>query len=822
MIQLRPYQQETIQKTRDAFAGGSRRVLLQAATGAGKCLARGTPVLMWDGTVRCVEDVRVGDYLMGPDSRPRRVVSLARGREEMFRVTPTKGEPFTVNRSHILSVKMTRRRCADARAGSIVNLSVSDYLTRSSYFRHCAKGWRAGVDFPANARPLPFPAYFLGLWLGDGSSRGPSVTTGDPEVLDYLRSLGSRCGLSLRIEENSENSVVAHLTTGAPGPGRGHRSNALRLALYRERLLQNKHIPHLFKTAKRADRLDLLAGVLDSHGYWSGRGFSVTLKNERLLEDVIFVARSLGFAAYKSRTEKTCHNTGARGVYWTCHINGPVDGIPCRVPRKKATPRKQKKDPLVFGMTVVSVGKGDYFGFEIEGPDRLFLLGDFTVTHNTVMFSHVTHGAQTKGRRVSVFAHREEIIDQISRALRLQGVRHGWITPGRSMTDDLVHVGMIQTASRRVDRMPPPDLIVIDEAHHAVSATYQRVLDAYPAAKVLGVSATPARVDGRGLGDVFDAMVQAPSMRELIEIGALARYRYLAPPADVDLSAVAVKRGDYVVGDLEKAMDKATITGDVVRHYLTHLRGDPTVVFCTSVAHAEHVSEQFRAAGISSCSVDGRLEKSERKRRLGALADGSARVVTSCDLISEGVDVPGIVGCILLRPTQSVAVFLQQVGRALRPKPDGSHAVILDHVGNVGRHGLPDAHREWSLDGRKKLAQRQVKTAECDRCYTVFEVVPGWKSQIACPDPGPRCILQDDGEAASRRDVTQIDGDLVEIGDSPEWASGESLASGDLRTLMSRASGLRELSEIERARGFKHGWAHHVYKSRRARKSANA
>ena len=252
-VTLRPYQQDAVEGVRDAFRQGHRAPLLVAPTGAGKCLAAGTPVLMSDGNVRSVEEIQVGDFLMGPDSKPRRVVSLSRGREEMFRVTPMRGDSYVVNRSHILSLKMTggSMKSCGIPDGTIMNISVDDYLTRTRTFRHCAKGWRTHVDFPDHDEPMMIDPYILGAWLGDGSSRGPSITTGDSEIKAEVRSYADSLGLMVREEYNSKNSVIMHVVTGEiRGKGRGIRTNPFTLALHNYRLLRNKHIPHRYLRAR--------------------------------------------------------------------------------------------------------------------------------------------------------------------------------------------------------------------------------------------------------------------------------------------------------------------------------------------------------------------------------------------------------------------------------------------------------------------------------------------------------------------------------------------------------------------------------------------
>jgi superfamily II DNA or RNA helicase len=426
----------------------------------------------------------------------------------------------------------------------------------------------------------------------------------------------------------------------------------------------------------------------------------------------------------------------------------------------------------------------------------------------TVCFAYITANAAAKGNRVIVIAHRQEIVDQIAAALTAMGVAHGRIQPGYPMTDDLVQVAMVQTLARRLDTIPVPTLLVIDECHHAVSDTYARIAAAWPGVKTLGVSATPERLDGRGLNEAFDRMVIGPDVRELIDAGHLAPFRYLAPDTAIDMSRVRSFGGDYNSADLENAVDQEGITGDVVRHYLKHLTGRTALCFCVTVAHAEHVAIRFRDNGIPAASIDGTMLADERRELVNRLRDGDILVLTSCEVISEGFDAPAVGGAILLRPTASFALFRQQVGRCLRPKPDGSAAVIIDHVGNVFRHGLPDAPHEWSLDSKKRTqAERQQAAAGCRTCKACREVFPTGAGRDACSMPeADDCLFQP-------RVLPEREGELVAFAandSSPHWARGL-----DLRTatgsqwflLMQRADGDPErLREIQIARGYKRGW----------------
>jgi superfamily II DNA or RNA helicase len=344
-----------------------------------------------------------------------------------------------------------------------------------------------------------------------------------------------------------------------------------------------------------------------------------------------------------------------------------------------------------------------------------------------VIFASITADRAAGHERTVILGHRQEIADQISLALSNLGVAHGLIRPDAAMTSDPVRVAMAQTLVRRLDAVPEPHLLIIDEAHHAVASTWVRIAAAWPNARVLGVTATPERLDGRGLCDAFDTMVVGPDTAQLIAQGWLAPVRYLAPETGLDLSTVRTLGGDYSTADLAGVVDRDTVTGNVVEHYLHHLGGRTAIAFTCTVAHANHVALRFRNAGIPAESIDGSMTPAERRAVVGRLRTGAIRVLTSCEVISEGFDAPAVGGCILLRPTQSLALFLQQVGRCLRPKANGAEATVLDHVGNVFRHGLPTAPHAWSLfSARRAAADRNNAVTEasrlkrCAACGMVF------------------------------------------------------------------------------------------------------
>lgn len=399
----------------------------------------------------------------------------------------------------------------------------------------------------------------------------------------------------------------------------------------------------------------------------------------------------------------------------------------------------------------------------------------------TTIFSYVTDSAAKKSRTVYLLCHRAELVKQIAGTLARFGCQHQIIAPGpivrqsqveqfRAHGRTFVHhgarvfVASVQTLVKRLDAYPKPDLIVIDEAHHLTTdSTWGRIVEHYPGARLLPVTATPIRLDGRGLGvgagGVADDLIMGPTMADLIANGFLSRYRIFAPPNALDLKGVRTRAGDYAKDQLATAVDKPSITGDAVEHYQRLAAGKRAVVFCVSVAHAQHVAAEFQKAGVTSEFLDGTLDALERDRIIKRFEAGETLVLSSCDIVSEGFDLPAIEVAILLRPTQSLALYLQQVGRALRTFPGKTEAIILDHVGAVMTHGLPDEDREWTLDGERKSGKRKAdqneepgvdRVSTCPQCFTIHLPAP------ACPTCGHVYPVK-------ARQIEQTDGTLQEL-----------------------------------------------------------
>lgn len=449
----------------------------------------------------------------------------------------------------------------------------------------------------------------------------------------------------------------------------------------------------------------------------------------------------------------------------------------------------------------------------------------------TPIAAYIIESAYKRGTRVYFLVHRSELLLQASRHLFALGIPHGCVSPSHSMSKDIVQVASVQTLVNRLDRYPEPGLIIVDEGHHANAETWRKITRAYPKAIVLGVTATPALLSGKGLGveygGVYDDLVLGPSAEWLMSEGWLTRAEVYAPENALDLTGVKVVGGDYAKGELGRRVDKPSITGSAVEHYAKICPGTPAIAFCASVAHAQHVADEFKASGFKALCLDGSLSAEQRKKAIEDLGNGKLHVLSSCMIVSEGTDIPVVGAIILLRPTMSLALHLQQIGRGLRPVfPAGFDpntataqerlaaiarsvkpaAIVLDHVGNTMRPGLglPEDDREWTLEGIKKKKKKKdeeeqgqdIKIKQCPKCFR-------------CHVPGPVCPSCGHVYEVQYREVEQVEGSLRKITDEER----EAMRAAKKKEV-GRARSLTELVILAKSRGYKVGWIANILKIR--------
>jgi superfamily II DNA or RNA helicase len=379
-----------------------------------------------------------------------------------------------------------------------------------------------------------------------------------------------------------------------------------------------------------------------------------------------------------------------------------------------------------------------------------------------VMLSHIINLCHQRGSSVLFLVHRQEILYQVSEYMDKYGIEHGIIKAGEKHEDHHpVQLASFQTITRRLKSpyIKQADVIIVDEAHHATAETYLRVIEQFKKKVVLGFSATPSRQSGQGLGNMFDTMIQVATIKELTTLGFLAPVRVYAP-VKPDLAGVKVVAGDYQKDQLESAMMKSGIVKDVVGHYQQYGQGRKAICFATGVKHSMALCQQFHSAGITAAHVDGKTPKEDRDSILARFKTGNIQIIVNCMIFTEGVDVPDI-GCVILaRPTKSLPMYLQMVGRGTRAIKGKTDCILLDHAGAVHEHGFPDEVTEWELSTTSKTVnnkqeQRKKKESEpigCPVCGLLYT------AQLQCPGCGNIPTLKQIG-----KDIEYIDGVLGEV-----------------------------------------------------------
>lgn len=341
----------------------------------------------------------------------------------------------------------------------------------------------------------------------------------------------------------------------------------------------------------------------------------------------------------------------------------------------------------------------------------------------TVLFSFMAESSQRKRKTIWFLVHRQELLKQTIDTFDKFHIK--LIT---------IHIGMVMTYANHLDKYPVPDFIIFDEAHFSMATTWQKIINKFPKAKILGLTATPCRLDGKPLGATYDDLIVGISTKELIAQGYLSPYKYYAPTV-ADLTGLKRKGSDYDSAQATELLTKRAVFGDVIKNYRQYADGLQSICYCSSVAHSKRMAEEFQLAGIHSVHFDGETSTEERNEIVEKYKSGEITILCNCDLISYGFDCPDCHCCILLRPTMSTALAIQQAGRALRPQ-DGKTAIILDMVGNYLRHGLPDDDREWSLETSIKPREEykedgRLKISQCPECYFTFMSGPS-----ECPNCG--------------------------------------------------------------------------------------
>ncbi|MEI4617953.1 DEAD/DEAH box helicase, partial [Bacillus cereus] len=399
----------------------------------------------------------------------------------------------------------------------------------------------------------------------------------------------------------------------------------------------------------------------------------------------------------------------------------------------------------------------------------------------SIMISEIARMTTNQGRRVLFLVHRKELIDQIRGTFLKNQVNM-----------NLVDFGMVQTVVRRLDKTAKPSLIITDESHHGLAASYRKIYNYFHDVLRLSFTATPIRLNGSGLGDINDILIEEVDAEWLIEHQFLAPYTYYAPKL-IDTSVLKLNHlREFSNGSIDKAMENRTIYGDVVGHYQELAAGEQAICYCHTIASSQLVQQEFIHAGILAAHLDAKTPKVEREDIITKFRNKEIKVLTNVDLIGEGFDVPDCSTVIMLRPTQSLSLYIQQSMRGMRYKP-GKTSIIIDHVDNVRRFGLPDQKRYWSLSSKKKVAsEAEMKITQCIQCFAVYR---------SCLKECPEC-----GYKPEIQQITEYERDTT--------ATLEEITKEDVPITLdfrepSDCKNMKELYELAKHRNYRRGWAYY-------------
>lgn len=672
------------------------------------CHAKGQPILMFDGSIKRVEDVAVGDLLMGPDSLPRRVLQLARGRDQMVDIVPVKGDSWRVNRGHIITLEPTQD--GKGKILPIKDVSVEEWRSWNTTQKHLYKLFRVPVEF--SPRPAKkFDPYVLGLWLGDGGKTTTTFTIHKPDrELDApIKRFAESYGATVNRYEDDRKCGYWSVT------GSQELRDDLRSMLP---IGCELHIPDDYKLGSKEIRREVIAGLMDSDGSLTSGGFDFISISRRLSEDVAFVFRSLGIAAYVSECQKSCQ-TGARGTYWRVSISGDCFTIPTLLPRKKAKPRLQKKSVLRTGFSAVDTGtEEDFYGFTLSGDGR-FLLGDFTVTHNTGKTYLAGKGIIERWLRegrgdVIWVTHLDTLVAQarldLSEMLR---IRVGREQADSSWEDERVCVASVASLYQdgRIKEIVKrgPTLYIHDEAHHVPTAGNRQVAEKLgTVAKTLFLTATPNRADGVGMHNVCESVAYEYSLPDAIADGYLVPIEIATARID-GMDFAPLKRSEFTEDRIGGIIGSDNVMAGIRREVFKLSEDRQTVGFWPNVATAHLAADLFNHAETgrpgSSVAIDGtKMDKDEKRNRLKDYGDRKYQYLHNVGVVVEGWNNKAVSCVAMIAPDESFSRYMQKLGRGTRPlvnvdafdtaeerrraiaassKPN---MLVIDAAGNSGKH----------------------------------------------------------------------------------------------------------------------------------------
>lgn len=685
-FELRDGQDEIINKAveickKNEYGG----CVIEAGVGSGKCHGKGTKILMYDGSVKNVEDVLVGDQLMGPDSKPRNVLSLARGKENMYKIIPKKGEPFTCNESHILSLRLSGgdNLYKGRRHDDIYHIHIYDLKNMNKHLIRDLKLWRTGVEF--NEYSFDYDPYFFGLWIADGSFNRPEITKPDIEIKEYLKKFAYDNGLIFYEKKNKQGKCPTYsISINDYRSRKGIRKkNPLQESLNDFRSDGKKRIPKKYLTSSRQHRLLLLSGIIDGDGYYGGGSYEVSCKDDGLKDDILYLARSLGFAAYAKIKKSSIKKINFIGQYWRIIISGNIDLIPCKIKRKKALPRKQKKNVLRTGFSIESIGYNDYYGFNLDG-DHLYLLGDFTVTHNTILGLEISRILEKK---TLIIVSTTVLLNQWKNEIKkfYPKLKVGIIQGSEVQVIGYdICIGMIQSLSLKDDYphwiYNEFGTILVDECHLTAAQEFSKAVPKFSAKYLIGLSGTVKRSDKcesvfiNIIGEILPFLNKVQTMKPhvyFIDTG------FSWKGWNTSLDRQKVKYLSKLILDPSRNLMIVKQAAKAVK------AGRNVLILSERVDHVNDLANKLKIELKDTVFTVGVMTgKTDEKERVES--QKANIIVATIQLVGTGFNEPRLDTLIFATPYQNVT---QAIGRIVRTHPNKKTPFVLDLVDtqtNVG------------------------------------------------------------------------------------------------------------------------------------------
>lgn len=724
MYTLRPYQQEAVDAGLRFFHSKKKSGIIVAPTG---CHAKDHQILMYDGSTKKVQDIIVGDLLMGVDSTPRTVLCLHSGVDEMYKITPTNNlKPFVVNSNHILYLeKIVSYKCDLL---PYENISVSEYIRKGNDYKHRHKlRYSDGVEF--GHKELELDPYFLGIYLGDGSSANGSIsiTTPDKEIIEYVYDFASKHGLSIRVSEKSVTDCCSYFLKNTVFTGVSEQTyikkQLVDLGLYKK-ISHEKHIPRQYLFSSREQRLQLLAGLLDTDGSLDERktAFEYSTKSRQLAEDIQFLCKSLGFFCNIGKLKIV------KGIgYYRLMITGYLNLIPTKVERKHSYKTERQKNPMRHGFSYKNIGVGEYFGFTIDG-DNLYLDSEFLIHHNCGKSLIISNIAKELDGHVLITQPTQEILRQnFDKLLSYDPFIDAQIFSASFNSKKIgkITYAMIGSIKNAKELFKHFDYIITDESHfvNAKNGMYKDFFKYLGNKQFLGLTATPYRLNIDGYGGamlkfitrtspkIYDEVLYYSQIKSLQDEGFLAKMNYYKIDGfDTRKLVVNSTKQDYTDESVKQyylEIDFEDKIANVAMRLLNAGRKS-VLIFTKFVDEAVHV--QKRLGDICEW-VSGETPKQDRDRILNNFKTGKTKVVANCGVLTTGFDFPELDTVLVGRATRSLALWAQICGRGMRPHPDKKECWVVDMCGTYDRFGkvedlvlANDGGNQWYYhNGKQRL-----------------------------------------------------------------------------------------------------------------------